>query len=44
MDSATTSAAQDAPRAYLNGFSLPVDYKMPSDLARVRDQAAKGDL
>ncbi|SJL17599.1 uncharacterized protein ARMOST_21153 [Armillaria ostoyae] len=40
MDSATASAAQDAPRAYLDGVNLPVDYKMP-DPALVRNQAAK---
>ncbi|KAK0234392.1 hypothetical protein EDD85DRAFT_843646 [Armillaria nabsnona] len=41
MDSATASAAQDAPRAHLNGIDIPVDYKIPSDLTRVRNQAAK---
>ncbi|PBK66635.1 hypothetical protein ARMSODRAFT_960149 [Armillaria solidipes] len=40
MDPATASAAQDAPRAYLDGVNIPVDYKMP-DLAQVRAQAAK---
>ncbi|PBK58300.1 hypothetical protein ARMSODRAFT_967846 [Armillaria solidipes] len=40
MDPATASAAQGAPRAYLDGVNLPVDYKMP-DPALVRNQAAK---
>ncbi|KAK0210123.1 hypothetical protein DFS33DRAFT_1378111 [Desarmillaria ectypa] len=41
MDLATSSASQNAaPRAYLNGFNIPVDYKMP-DLALVRSQAAQ---
>ncbi len=44
MNTATASAAQDAPRAHLNGVNIPVDYKMPNDLTRVRNQAAKGDL
>ncbi|KAK0187425.1 hypothetical protein F5146DRAFT_935028 [Armillaria mellea] len=38
MDLAT--ASQQAPRAYIRGCAIPVDYKMP-DLALVRDQAAK---
>ncbi len=37
------NSVQDAPRAYLGGFNIPVDHKMP-DLAQVRNQAAKGDL
>ncbi|KAK0502040.1 hypothetical protein EDD18DRAFT_1139018 [Armillaria luteobubalina] len=41
MNSATASAVHDAPRAHVNGLNIPVDYKMPSDLAQVRDQAAK---
>ncbi|KAK0438234.1 hypothetical protein EV421DRAFT_1825381 [Armillaria borealis] len=41
MNTATASAAQDAPRAHLNGVNIPVDYKMPSDLTRIRNQAAK---
>ncbi len=44
MNTATASAAQDAPRVHLGGVNIPVDYKMPSDLTWVRNQAAEGDL
>ncbi|KAG7440389.1 uncharacterized protein BT62DRAFT_975945 [Guyanagaster necrorhizus] len=40
MDQATASTSHNAPRAYLFGFDIPADHKMP-DLALVRNQAAK---